>query len=189
MRFGKLARVLAMAVLLTACATNYQSTSITGGFSEKELEPGIWRVGFSGNGYTRPETVQTYWLYRCAELALANGFEGFEVVSNIRLVGLPPIGEPAAADGLLHRVKGGGGTVIFVPGSGRPMPEIEADVRLVKQPFVAMPPKLFDAAALKAILEPLVTGPKCEGNNVCPHVHHYLNPDAPPSPVPEDKAS
>lgn len=48
--------------LLTGCATPYGSAGILGGFSEKNLEGDIWRVSFSGNGYTTMETVQTYWL-------------------------------------------------------------------------------------------------------------------------------
>jgi hypothetical protein len=69
-------------------------------------------------------------------------------------------------------------------GSG-PKPYLEADVRFLRQPFEAKPPKVFDANALKRTLEPLVNGPKCSENNICPHVHRYLFPEGtlPPPPA------
>jgi hypothetical protein len=168
----------AMALVLSGCATGYHGSSIDGGYSAKEVEPGIWRVGFSGNGFTTPESVQTYWLYRSAELALEKGFDGFDILSNLRLVGVPP------ANPLVHLAKGG--TIIFVPGVGvGSRSSLEGDIQLIKRPFEPAPPKVFDAAALKERLEPYVTGQKCN-DNVCPHVHHYLRPDDPP---PADKNS
>jgi len=51
---------------------------------------------------------------------------------------------------------------------------------LLKTPFETAPPKIFDAALLKAALDVYVRGTKCEtnsrGGNVCPHVHDYLFP-------------
>lgn len=158
-----------MTVLVTGCATGYHDSTITGGHSVKEMEPGIWRVSFAGNGFTTAETVQTYWLYRAAELTLEKGFDGFVILSNIQLVGVP------SADPLLHLAKGG--TFIYIPaGPSVAKPFIEADIRLLKQPFEPAPPKQFDATALKTRLEVYVRGEKC-GANVCPHVHHYLRPD------------
>jgi hypothetical protein len=43
-------------------------------------------VSFAGNGYTSRETVQVYWLYRCAQLALEKGFAGFEILSDMQFV-------------------------------------------------------------------------------------------------------
>src|SRR5262249_23098684 len=39
-----------------------------------------------GNGYTTRESVQVYWLYRCAELAIEKGFTGFEILSDMQFV-------------------------------------------------------------------------------------------------------
>jgi hypothetical protein len=50
----------AMLMVLAACANTYSSQGITGGYNEKEMEPGIWRVSYSGNGFTTYESVQTY---------------------------------------------------------------------------------------------------------------------------------
>jgi hypothetical protein len=163
---------LAFGSLLAACATSYQPEGLTGGYHEEELEPGIWRVHYAGNGYTNYETVQTYFLYRCAELSLEKGYDGFEILSNIRLVEPRPVGRRPV------RLAANGSTTIFVPSysGGGFKPGLEADIRLLKQPFTPAPPKIFNAAALKNVLEPLVQGPKCRSGNVCPHVHHYLYP-------------
>jgi hypothetical protein len=55
---------------------------------------------------------------------------------------------------------------IFIPmGPGADSTMIHntgADIRLLKAPPTPAPPRGFDAAALKARLDPLVNGPKCE---------------------------
>jgi hypothetical protein len=164
-------RVRAVLVLfgmavLAACSTPYQSSGLTGGFDEKELEPGIWRLSFGGNGYTTAETVQTYWLYRASQLAIEKGYDGFELLSNVQLVGTESEGIQLAAS-----------VPIFIPiysGGISNKPILAADVRLLKRPFEPKPPKVFDAATLKASLDPLVNGKKCDLGNVCAHVHRYL---------------
>lgn len=85
----------ALAVGLASCATPYQQTGFTGGADVQELRPDVFRVSFQGNGYTSRETVQAYWLYRCAELTLEKGFTGFEVLSDMQFVlRRPPGDEP-----------------------------------------------------------------------------------------------
>jgi hypothetical protein len=73
-------------VALAACATQYTPEGLTGGFDITELGQDVYRVKFSGNGYTTRETVQVYWLYRNAELDLEKGYAGFEILSNIPFV-------------------------------------------------------------------------------------------------------
>ncbi|MBI2262738.1 MAG: hypothetical protein HYU62_13865 [Caulobacterales bacterium] len=51
------------------------------GYREVRLEPGRWRVVFEGNIVTSRETVETYMLYRAAELTLAEGYDWFVAVS------------------------------------------------------------------------------------------------------------
>jgi hypothetical protein len=58
-------------------------------------------------------------------------------------------------------------------------PQLEGQIRLLKSPFTPQPGRVFDAANLQAFLGPYVTGAKCGGDNVCPHVHRYLYPPAP----------
>jgi hypothetical protein len=52
---------------------------------------------------------------------------------------------------------------------------MEGDVHFLPSPVESAPPKVFNAKALVAQLEPLIKGEKCAGN-ICPHVHEYLLP-------------
>jgi hypothetical protein len=79
--------VVAAAVVLASCATPY---------ADQGLLADVSRVKFQGNGYTTRESVQVYWLYRCAELALEKGFAGFEILSDMHFVTRrPPLDDPA----------------------------------------------------------------------------------------------
>lgn len=171
----------AVLVVLGGCASPYSDAGITGGYTEQQLEPGIWRVMFAGNGFTTPESVQTFWLYRCAELALAQHYQGFEILSDLRLVSYE---RGTQDDAQLIPVHGGGGYVyipIYIADSAKPY--LAADIRLLNQPFTPQAPKSFDAAALKATLQPLVEGKLCDNGNVCPHPHTYLEPKLPLAPA------
>jgi hypothetical protein len=78
-----LAAIAALGVLLAACATatpyqpNIPGNAAAGGYSEIRLEPDRFRVTFSGNSRTSRETVESYLLYRAAELTIAQGFDWF----------------------------------------------------------------------------------------------------------------
>jgi hypothetical protein len=76
----------AIAVALASCATPYADQGLLGGFDIKELRPDVSRVKFQGNGYSSRESIQVYWLYRCAELALEKGYAGFEILSDMQFV-------------------------------------------------------------------------------------------------------
>jgi hypothetical protein len=77
------AAIAALGVLLTACATatpyqpNVPGNSASGGYSEIRVEANRFRVTFSGNSLTSRETVESYLLYRAAELTTAQGFDWF----------------------------------------------------------------------------------------------------------------
>ena len=81
---------MAVAVLavgaLSACetATPYQplkpGAADAGGYSEVKVEQDRWRVTFNGNGMTNRDTVETYLLYRAAELTVNQGYDWFETV-------------------------------------------------------------------------------------------------------------
>lgn len=105
--------LMAGVALLTACATPtpYHPASATDpahadGYREARIEPGRWRVAFSGNSLTSRETVETYLLYRAAELTLQNGHDWFHAVErdteeHVTLVvrqGPRPDGDPRAFD-------------------------------------------------------------------------------------------
>ena len=71
---------------LSACATPtpYQprppGSSYSGGYSEQRLEGDRWRVTFAGNSLTSRETVESYLLFRAAELSIQQGYDGFTIV-------------------------------------------------------------------------------------------------------------
>lgn len=72
------------AALLTACATAtpYQpasSVDARDGFVEQKIENDRMRVSFAGNSLTSRETVETYLLYRAAELTKQNGYDHFTI--------------------------------------------------------------------------------------------------------------
>jgi hypothetical protein len=80
------AAVALAAASLSACetATPYQplnpAAASAGGYSETQLEHDRWRVTFHGNDMTARETVETYLLYRAAELTVNQGYDWFEAV-------------------------------------------------------------------------------------------------------------
>ncbi len=159
-------------ILFGGCATAYQDGkgTFTGGWYVKQMEGDIYRVVFSGNGYTSRETAQTYWLYRSAELALEKGYDGFKILSHITLTqSIDPeifFSKPSSAKTVQYYVP------IYIDESNKPV--IEADIKLVNHPFENSPPKLFDAKMLKDAVEQYVLGEKCNMKNVCEHVHRYL---------------
>jgi hypothetical protein len=168
-RWIKLVAVAFSLALAGCSATGYEAKSGgVFGYAETELEPGIWRVNFTGNASTTHETVQTYWLYRSANLAADNGFDGFEILSNINLVDLDRYSPIRVASAKPVYVP------IITPVGQPSLPVVAGDIRLLKKPFNLVPGKVFDAYALKVQLDPIVTGTKCAKDNVCPHVHHYL---------------
>ena|SRR5690348_6043707 len=166
MRGAVLALTLASA--LAACATPYQPASghLGGGYEEKQIGGAVWRVEFAGNPDTTHETAQTYWLYRCAELTIEQGFDGFEILSRVRLL-----------ERTDHSVRLAASTPLFVPmpgGASGANNSLRGDIRLLKKPFDPAPGYIYDARALKQTLAKYVTGEKCSRGNVCPHLHSYI---------------
>jgi len=80
------AAALALAVALAGCTTptayqpNTPGHAASGGYSEVRVEPNRWRVTFSGNSLTSRETVETYLLFRSAELTTQQGYDWFAIV-------------------------------------------------------------------------------------------------------------
>ena len=65
----KCAAVLALCVGLAGCATPYSSSGFTGGYTQLRVNERLVKVNFFGNGYIAADRVQTFALYRCAEMA------------------------------------------------------------------------------------------------------------------------
>lgn len=132
-----LLRLLLVAALSGCQATQYQPIASAGGFGEMELEGNIWRIRFSHNVFTTRETAQSYWLYRAAELTMSKGYDGFEILSQTGLA------------------RSSGDTL-----SRSSSLLIQGEIRMLKKPFESAPPRIYNAAALRAVLDPYVTGAK-----------------------------
>ena len=79
----KLLSLLASGSLLfVSCATGYQAKGLTGGYSDFRLDANTFRVEFRGNAFTSRQNVETYLLYRCAELTSEAGYDYFVTVNS-----------------------------------------------------------------------------------------------------------
>ena len=162
------------AIVLSSCTATMQNGDVfSSGFTAYPVGDDGFYANFMGNSSTTPETIQAYWLYNCAVLALSEGYDGFQVGSasidvstpayvpptitgsNPPMLGAVPYVTTALADWLAFKL---------VSGSA-----LYDNIRVVKKPFRADPPRVFDAAVVKTALEPYVTGKKCSRGNICPH--------------------
>lgn len=66
-----------VAFSLLSCATKYQETARSGGFSELQLNSNVFKITFSGNAYLSKSKVSDFALLRAAEVTLNNGFKYF----------------------------------------------------------------------------------------------------------------
>ena len=75
-----------MAASLTACAgrpftaTTYRPQGLLGGYSEKEIEPGIWKVTGNSNGIAEMGFGRNMAAYRAAELMASKGFTHVQIL-------------------------------------------------------------------------------------------------------------
>jgi len=67
-------------VVLIGCATRYQKSGATGGYSDAQIDANTFLVEFRGNGYTSRQTVEKYLLFRCAEVTAEAGYDFFITV-------------------------------------------------------------------------------------------------------------
>lgn len=73
--------LILIAGFLSACATSYQKQGFSGGYDDMKLGQDMYQVSFKGNGYTRSDKVQKYFLRRCAELTVEQGYDFFAFVN------------------------------------------------------------------------------------------------------------
>jgi hypothetical protein len=158
---------LLMAFVLAACAASNATDNFFAANAGSNDD--TYYVSYSGNRATTVETVQTYWLYNCAVFALKNGYEGFEVATSLNVTASDPAADPAPT-----ALVGGAAINLSVGAELVRRSALQDNIKLLKKPFRANPPKVFDAAVLKEALEPYVNGKKCENGNICPHDHSYL---------------
>lgn len=111
--------LLVVAVLaLSSCATDYQSTGFTGGYSETRLAPDVFRVRFSGNGYTSSDRAEDFTLLRASDLTLNNGFSYFAIVTGGSSTAVSSFNTGGSAITTGQFTRGGGyvGSTLFIPG-------------------------------------------------------------------------
>ena len=80
-RAANFSAVIALTLIMASCATPYQSTGFTGGYSDTALAPDVYHVSFRGNGYTSSERAQDFALLHAADMTLSHGFRYFAIVS------------------------------------------------------------------------------------------------------------
>jgi hypothetical protein len=153
------------------------AATLRGGYTDQDLGHDVIRVEFSANGFTNRETAQSFWLWRCAEVTLEKNFDGFEILSDMRLANASGVGEyprTNAADGHFEKVAY---VPMFLPSPDESnKPRFVGDVHLLKAPIEAQPPKVFDARKLKDALGPYVLPIIKSPGNIKPHIHQYLLP-------------
>ncbi|MGI9436854.1 MAG: CC0125/CC1285 family lipoprotein [Geminicoccaceae bacterium] len=68
--------------MVGACAvpTPYQAAEKGYGYSDQRIEDNRYQLSFAGNSSTPRETVESYLLYRAAEVTIENGFDYFTIV-------------------------------------------------------------------------------------------------------------
>ena len=90
LRLRTIAAMMGGALALTGCvggSTPYQPFSsanrIQGGYSDAQIAEGLHRVSFAGNQLTSREQVESYLLFRSAELSLEKGYDWFAIEDRV----------------------------------------------------------------------------------------------------------
>lgn len=110
--------VIPGAVLISGCATSYQSSGITGGFSDTHYAPDIFRVVFRGNGYTTDERAQDFALLRASALTLQHGFTCFAIVDENNTPSVSSYTTPGHAETTASGTSYDSGNFYFNPNGG-----------------------------------------------------------------------
>lgn len=178
---GRITFILCLLILAVAgCSTPYQRMSavtITGGYSDHDLGHDVIRVEFSANGFTSRETAQSFWLWRCAEVTLEKHFDGFEILSDMRLADGSGVRTYPRSDADGGHFQKAAYIPIYVPTPDESnKPHFAGDIHLLKAPVAVQPPKIFDARELKDALGPYVLPIIKSPGNIKPHIHDYLLP-------------
>lgn len=84
MKFLKSFTLFFFFIFLTNCSTPYQPKNMLGGYSEEKILDDLYRVEYEGNQHSKPEKIQNYLMYRCAELTQEMGYDYFAIISDER---------------------------------------------------------------------------------------------------------
>lgn len=162
-----------IAVLLSACATAtpYQAaTSEPYGFQEQRIESNRVRITFRGNSLTDRDTVETYLLYRAAEVTLESGKDYFVVAdrdteAHTRLMGVGPT-YPRFGFDYFYYSPARGWAPWYDPFWDEPLSyreitryEAVAEIAMFNGPKPADNPNAFDAREVQANLQSRIVRP------------------------------
>jgi hypothetical protein len=153
-----LASILTLTLVACVTATPYQPARNGEGYSEQKIESNRYRVTFSGNASTPRQTVESYLLYRAAEVTMANGYDYFVLADQTTETQTSYTQTFSGFDDFgwysWHPRFGVGATV----GTSTPRTEYEGQVNIVmfkgRKPNTEV--KAFDAREVKANLEPQI---------------------------------
>ncbi|HEU4499357.1 MAG TPA: hypothetical protein VFR60_08475 [Sphingomicrobium sp.] len=183
-RRAALIGTLALFASLGGCTTTptpYQpyraegAGGVHGGYSDQRLAPNRFLVRFHGNEFTSRGRVETYLLYRAAELTIANGYDWFVVAGRHTehdvetYVRQPLLGAYWQPNWRYYR--SGVGWDVWYPGYGRPFWadtidvttveafEVEAEILLEKGTPPSAGQKAIDARRIMAEIGPSIQLP------------------------------
>lgn len=149
MRMTGLAAAGVACALLAGCVTAYQPLGATGGYKDERLDKDTYRVSFVGNGNTSRQAVLKYFLYRCAELTLAQGYEYFEIYA-----AKPDAPRSMAPqDGYAQaRATYTPPTIVYVPGQTITRWSVTGIIRMYPKDILANAAELFAAREVLGLL-------------------------------------
>jgi len=150
--FHRLATSVACFALLAGCATSYGPSGATGGYKETKIDDDTFQVRFDGNGNTPRDKVTNYWIYRCAELTVQNGYQYFTQVSQT------PKTSWQEGDGWhMQQTKGyRAPTYVYTPGTTVYTYHADAVIRMFKTPMPADVPFALNATLVMEMLQDYV---------------------------------
>jgi len=163
------AAVLTLALGLAACVTPtpYQAASapnaVGGGYAEQKLDDTHYRVSFRGNVATSQAQVESYLLYRAAELTQSDGGDWFEMADQTThdspLTWTTPAFEPRWGYWRPHWSWFHAGWDDDYETVRQDAYEASAVIAIGHGPLPAGDPKAFDARQVMANLEPTIQRP------------------------------
>lgn len=163
-----LRRVICVLALVTVAActkpTPYAPATHRDGFADLAIEDNRYRISFAGNSSTSRDVVETYLLYRAAEVTLASGHDWFRIADR-----------ETEIETRFHSVATGfGGTRFYRSGfrgpfvgglattNTRPINRYQAftNILVFDGDKPTADPQAYDARSVIATLEPLIVRPE-----------------------------
>jgi hypothetical protein len=132
----KNALIISILLLVTSCATPYQSKGLGGGYTDSKLAgDNTYMVNFQGNSYTSADEAYKSALRRCAELTKQNGYSYFVIFDSSTSMRTSTYVTPvqSATDSVYT------GAVY----ENNDNAYIEGNVNIVKRPYVSISIKMY----------------------------------------------